>query len=160
MSDIKAIKNSAWQIAGFCVCLFFYISTNGTMQDVISFLTSKQKYELIHVGRWRCCFYLIAELPQAPCLSVRMFTIFWMSCVAVTWSRYLAARIRWSHIFSSSRFSAAYWAQLDWGAAEGKKDALHRLQAERRRKPGCTKQMCQEDRLEKKWIVKCKILAS
>lgn len=60
-------------------------------------------------------FYLIAELPQAPCLSVRMFTIFWMSCVAVTWSRYLAARIRWSHIFSSSRFSAAYWAQLDWG---------------------------------------------
>lgn len=59
-------------------------------------------------------FYLVAERPQAPCLSVRMLTIFWMSCVAVTWSRYFAARIRWSHILSSSRFSAAYWAQLDW----------------------------------------------
>lgn len=69
--------------------------------------------------------YLIAELPQAPCLSVRMFTIFWMSCVAVTWSRYLAARIRWSHIFSSSRFSAAYWAQLDCGEQKGKRHITH-----------------------------------
>lgn len=67
------------------------------------------------------CFYLFAELPQAPCLSVRMFTIFWMSCVAVTWSRYLAARIRWSHIFSSSRFSAAYWAQLDCGGQKAER---------------------------------------
>lgn len=54
------------------------------------------------------------EFPQAPCLSVSMFTIFWMSCVPVIWSLYLAARIKWSHIFSSSRFSAAYWAHWDW----------------------------------------------
>lgn len=66
-------------------------------------------------------FYLVRELPQAPCLSVRMLTIFWMSCMAVTWSRYLAARIRWSHILSSSRLSAVYCAQEDWRGKRNKK---------------------------------------
>lgn len=102
-------------------------------------------------------FYLDAELPQAPCLSVRMFTIFWMSCVAVTWSRYLAARIRWSHIFSSSRFSAAYWAQLDWGGAEGRK--MH-YTACKKKGSVRTKQMCQEDRLVRKSILKCEMFSS
>lgn len=65
--------------------------------------------------------YLTDELPQAPCLSVRMLTIFWMSWVEVMWSRNLAALIKWSHIFSSSRFSAAYWAQFDWKGKEKNK---------------------------------------
>lgn len=93
--------------------------------------------------------YLIAELPQAPCLSVRMFTIFWTSCVAVTWSRYLAARIRWSHIFSSSRFSAAYWAQLDWGGTR-QTNASHSLQG-----LCAQKQMCQKGQTGRK--IDCKM---
>lgn len=64
-------------------------------------------------GPWRLS-YLTAELPHAPCLSVRRFIIFWINWVAVTWSRYLAALIKWSHIFSSSRLSAEYWAHNDW----------------------------------------------
>lgn len=68
------------------------------------------------VWRWTCWSvgaYLCASVPQAPCLLVRMLTIFCFSWLAVTWSLCLAALIRWSHIFSSSFLSAAYWAQLD-----------------------------------------------
>lgn len=57
--------------------------------------------------------YLWAGVPQAPCLLVRMLTIFCFSWLAVTWSLCLVALMRWSHIFSSSLLSAAYWAQLD-----------------------------------------------
>lgn len=52
--------------------------------------------------------YLWASVPQAPCLLVRMLTIFCFNWLAVTWSLCLAALIRWSHIFSSSFLSAAY----------------------------------------------------
>lgn len=57
--------------------------------------------------------YLWASVPQAPCLLVRMLTIFCFNWLAVTWSLCLVALMRWSHIFSSSFLSAAYWAQLD-----------------------------------------------
>lgn len=65
---------------------------------------------------WMCmCVraHLWACAPQAPCLLVRMLTIFCFNWLAVTWSLCLVALIRWSHIFSSSFLSAAYWAQLD-----------------------------------------------
>lgn len=120
-------KKSPWQIDGFYV---FCIVPN-VWRWFVSSLGDWHQHN-IFIKTVTFGFYLIAELPQAPCLSVRMFTIFWMSWVAVTWSRYLAARIRWSHIFSSSRFSAAYWAQLDcegWGDRR-QKDPLHSLQEE------------------------------
>lgn len=58
--------------------------------------------------------HLCDIVPHAPCLLVRMLRIFCFSWLAVTWSLCLAALMRWSHIFSSSLRSAAYWAQLDW----------------------------------------------
>lgn len=74
------------------------------------------KLRLLHNIRGqilKVSLYLTAEFPQAPCWSVRMLIIFWISWIAVTWSRYLAALIKWSHIFSSSRLSAEYCAQSD-----------------------------------------------
>lgn len=62
--------------------------------------------------------HLCDIVPQAPCLLVRILRIFCFSWLAVTWSRCLAALMRWSHIFSSSLRSAAYWAQLDWRRVE------------------------------------------
>lgn len=58
--------------------------------------------------------HLCDIVPHAPCLLVRMLRIFCFSWFAVTWSLCLAALMRWSHIFSSSLRSTAYWAQLDW----------------------------------------------
>lgn len=58
--------------------------------------------------------HLCDIVPHAPCLLVRMLRIFCFSWFAVTWSLCFAALMRWSHIFSSSLRSAAYWAQLDW----------------------------------------------
>lgn len=129
MSDIKVWNHEGIeekQLLTNCwfLCFFTLVKMVECLKKVCWFfcgLTSKQNMSDDDVFS----FYLIAELPQAPCLSVRMLTIFWMSCVAVTWSRYLAARIRWSHIFSSSRFSAAYWAQLDCGEQKGKRRITH-----------------------------------
>lgn len=63
--------------------------------------------------------HLCDIVPHAPCLLVRMLRIFCFSWFAVTWSLCLAALMRWSHIFSSSLRSAAYWAQLDWRRVGG-----------------------------------------
>lgn len=64
-------------------------------------------------------------VPHAPCLLVKMLRIFCFSWFAVTWSLCLAALMRWSHIFSSSLLSAAYWAQLDYEKKEQRKWFSH-----------------------------------
>lgn len=78
----------------------------------------------IFCNRTKSPAHLCDIVPQAPCLLVRILRIFCFSWLAVTWSRCLAALMRWSHIFSSSLRSAAYWAQLDWRRAERLKPGL------------------------------------
>lgn len=87
--------------------------------DILCHLKVSQSI-IRHAARRHLSAHLCDIVPHAPCLLVRMLRIFCFSWLAVTWSLCLAALMRWSHIFSSSLRSAAYWAQLDCRRVGGK----------------------------------------